>query len=92
MQLYEAVSEARISLRAVEDEYERGLEAGSAVLRITGREYASAVLKYSNAVMSWLKWFDRYGSVGGGQSLPLRDKPVGTAAVRPIQPLGNPKI
>ena len=61
MELYEAVADARIRLRAVEEEYERGLEAGSAVLRITGREYASAVHKYSNAVMSWLKWFDIYG-------------------------------
>ena len=65
MELYEAVADARIRLRAVEEEYERGLEAGSAVLRITGREYASAVHKYSNAVMSWLKWFDIYGKVGG---------------------------
>ena len=64
MELYEAVADARIRLRAVEEEYERGLEAGSAVLRITGREYASAVHKYSNAVMAWLKWFDIYGKVG----------------------------
>jgi hypothetical protein len=66
MELYEAVADARIRLRAAEEEYERGLEAGSAVLRITGREYASAVHKYSNAVMAWLKWFDIYGKVGVG--------------------------
>jgi hypothetical protein len=64
MELYEAVADACIRLRAAEEEYERGLEAGSAVLRITGREYASAVHNYSNAVMAWLKWFDIYGDSG----------------------------
>ena len=41
MELYEAVADARVRLRAAEEQYERGLEAGSEVLRIIFRVMCS---------------------------------------------------
>jgi hypothetical protein len=64
--LYQAVTASRTRLRAVEDEYDCLLKDGSSHLRTAGREYAAAVIAYSNAVMEWLSWFERNAKKMGG--------------------------